>query len=58
MFLLRQEAPQRGVMPAELVTGAVTVGANAAAELSHFLDQMLSGHPGQVFVHQFVSCAS
>jgi hypothetical protein len=43
------------MMPAELVTGAVTVGANAAPELSHFLDQLLAGHPGEIFVHRFLS---
>jgi hypothetical protein len=43
------------MMPAELLTGTVTVGANAAAERSYLLDQLLAGHPGQVFIHRFLS---
>jgi len=38
-----------------LLAGAVPVGANAAAELSHLFDQLLVGHFGQVFVHRFLS---
>jgi hypothetical protein len=41
--------------PAERVTGTVTVVPYAAAESSHLLDQLLAGHPGQVFVHRLLS---
>jgi hypothetical protein len=40
------------------VTGAVPVVPYAAAEHSHLLDQLLAGHPGQVFVHRFLSDSS
>jgi hypothetical protein len=43
------------MMPAERVTGTVPVVPYAAAEFSHLLDQLLAGHPGQVFVHRFLS---
>jgi hypothetical protein len=39
--LLGKKAPQRGVMPAELMACAVSMGANATAELLDFVDESL-----------------
>jgi hypothetical protein len=41
ILLLGKEAPQRGVMPAELVSRAVSMGANATAELPDFAEELL-----------------
>ena len=40
------------MMPAELMTAAVPVDANTMAKPSHLVDQLLAGHPGQIFVHR------
>jgi hypothetical protein len=51
---LRQETPELGVMPAELVPRAVPVGANALAELPHFLDQRFARHAEHIVVHRLL----
>jgi hypothetical protein len=52
---LGEESPEAGMMPAELLTGAVAVLANASAKLAHLLDQLFAGEIGQVVVHQYAS---
>src|SRR5215204_7545706 len=38
-------------MPAELLTGAVPVGTNAAAQFPDLFDKLLARHTLQIFVH-------
>jgi hypothetical protein len=42
ILLLWKKAPQRGVMPAELMARAVSMGANATAELVDLIDELLT----------------
>jgi hypothetical protein len=42
ILLLGKKAPQRGVMPAELMARAVSMGANATAELLDLIDELLA----------------
>ena len=47
----RQEAPESGVMPAELLARAVAVVANATAELPNLLRELLARHAAEILVH-------
>jgi hypothetical protein len=58
VLLLREEAPETGVMPAELLTGAVSVFANAPAKLENLLHQLFAGETGQILIHQCTSLGS
>src|SRR5262249_33924638 len=49
--LLGEEAPERGVVPAERVPRAVAVGADAPAELLDLGDELVAGHVVEVGVH-------
>jgi hypothetical protein len=42
VLLLGEKAPKLGVMPADLMPGAVSVGANATAELLDLPDELLT----------------
>jgi hypothetical protein len=42
ILLLGKKAPQRGMMPAELMASAVSMGANATAELLDLRDELLA----------------
>jgi hypothetical protein len=42
ILLLGKKAPQRGVMPAELMARAVSMGANTTAELPDLVAELLA----------------
>src|SRR5262245_43549378 len=44
IYLLREQRPHRGVVPAQIVPGAVPVRADGVAQFPHLGDQMLSAH--------------
>src|SRR5687767_7568666 len=48
--LLRQESPERRMMPAELVPRAVAMPPDAGPQLPDFDDELVAGHRGEVFV--------
>jgi len=48
---LRKQAPQTGVVPAQLVLGAVAMFADARAQLLDLADQLLTSHLLDIFVH-------
>jgi hypothetical protein len=50
------------MMPAELVTAAVAVRPDPAAQLPHLLDEVVAAHAPQIFVHlmsalESITCA-
>ena len=47
-----QQPPERRVVPAKLVTGAVTVRADAGAQAPHLGRQLLARHRLEVVVHR------
>jgi hypothetical protein len=49
--LFRQEAPESGVMPAEIVLRAVAMLADAVPQLPNFRDELLARHLFEVIVH-------
>ena len=50
---LWQQAPKRGVMPAQFVARAVSMGADASAQSLDLGDQLFARHPFHVVVHFF-----
>lgn len=54
---LRQQPPKLGMMPAQIMTGAVPMRPNACPEPFHFRDQRLAIHTENVFVHLFTFLA-
>jgi hypothetical protein len=48
---LRQEPPEGGVVPAEVVSAAVAVSAYAGAKALDLVDQLFTGEHVQVVVH-------
>ena len=47
---LGQEPPELGVVPAEFVTGAVSVPPDSFAQMHHFVNQVLSGERLKIVV--------
>src|SRR5262245_54529183 len=51
--LLRQQSPQRGMMPAKLLPAGIPVLANALPQLLNFDDQLSTLHVVKIVVHCF-----
>src|SRR5262245_10282451 len=56
--LLGQQAPERGVVPAQRMSVAVAMLTNALPQLLHFGHEFLPGHPVEVFIHRRLSLRS
>src|SRR5262245_10854970 len=50
--LLREKSPQRRMVPAQVMTGAVPMGSNAVAQLAHLVDQLIARHAQKIVVHR------
>jgi hypothetical protein len=50
ILVVRQQTPERWMMPAELMTSAIAVTANTLAQLSYFSDQLVARHAVYVLV--------
>jgi hypothetical protein len=48
---LRQEPPERRVMPTKLVLGTIAMLADAVPQLLNFLDKLLARHLFEIIVH-------
>lgn len=48
---LREETPESGMMPAELVLRAVAVGPNPLAKPPHLRGELFTRHAVEIFVH-------
>jgi len=53
--LLGQQAPERRLVPTQLVSAAVPMPADALPQGPDFLDELLACHPAKVFVHDAAS---
>jgi hypothetical protein len=49
--LLGEQGPKGGLVPAEVLTRAVAVGADGLAQTGDFRDELFAGHGGQVSIH-------
>jgi hypothetical protein len=50
ILVVRQQTPQRWMMPAELMASAIAVTANTLAQLSYLREQLVARHAVDVFV--------
>lgn len=50
ILVVRQQTPERWMMPAEIMASAITVTANTLAQLSHLGEQLVARHTVDVFV--------
>src|SRR5258708_12577190 len=49
--LFRQQPPELRVVPAQIVTRTIAMGADAGAQPFHFLDELVSGEPIEIGIH-------
>ena len=49
--LFREESPERRMVPAEFMPGAVAMLTDTSSQRLHFIDQLLTRHAFEVLVH-------
>jgi hypothetical protein len=49
--LFRKESPERRMVPAELMPGAVTMLTDTPSQHPHLINELLTRHPFEVFIH-------